>query len=138
MVGHGIISGRRFSYKGGRVQDYIRSVEVQYDRPLLWDGPMLADPKGHALFVPPHSVVHDLKVLGWLYNEDGVWLTTNTTLQNAFVRTNDDSIRFAAGVFDGFPAPGCHGCPAPVRGMPAWGIRVENAVVHQLFSTYFR
>ena len=87
------------------------------------------DPKGHALFVPPHSAINNLKVLGWLYNEDGVWLGTNTTLSESFIRTNDDSIRMYAGELDGFS-----NLPAPVRGARAWGITVENTVVSQLFN----
>lgn len=41
VVGHGIISGRRFIYKGGKQCDYLRSIEVQYDRPLQLSGPTL-------------------------------------------------------------------------------------------------
>ena len=87
------------------------------------------DPKGHSLFVPPHSAVSNLKVLGWLYNEDGVWLSTNSTLSQSFIRTNDDSIRLYAGELDGFA-----NYPAPVRGIPAWGVTVEETVVSQLFN----
>ncbi len=94
--------------------------------PLLSDA---VDPKGHALFVPPHSAVNNLKVLGWLYNEDGVWLGTNSTLSQSFIRTNDDSIRLYAGELDGFS-----NLPAPVRGTRAWGITVQDTVVSQLFN----
>jgi hypothetical protein len=87
------------------------------------------DPKGHALFVPPHSTVSNIKVIGWLYNEDGIWITSNTTLKQSFVRTNDDSIRLYAGVLDGFINR-----PAPPRGTAAWGITVEETVVSQLFN----
>lgn len=87
------------------------------------------DPKGHALFVPPHSIVHNLKVLGWLYNEDGVWLSTNSTLSQSFIRTNDDSIRLYAGELDAYSNQ-----PAPVRGKPAWGVVVKQTVVSQLFN----
>lgn len=76
VVGHGVVSGRRFKYHGGAVEDSLRCIEVQYDRPLVFDGPTLVDPKGHALFAPPHSTVSNLKVIGWLYNEDGIWITS--------------------------------------------------------------
>lgn len=41
VVGHGVISGRRFVYKGGKQCDYLRCIEVQYDRPLQLSGPTL-------------------------------------------------------------------------------------------------
>eukprot|EP01045_Picozoa_sp_COSAG04_P015479 COSAG04_NODE_1224_length_7688_cov_2.476216_7_plen_446_part_00 len=129
VLGHGIISGRRFTYHGGAVPDSLRTIEVQFDRPLHLLGPTLVDPKGHALFVPPHSSVSDIKVLGWLYNEDGVWLSTNTTLSRSFVRTNDDSIRLYAGALDGF-----NNLPRPPRNQPARGVVVEDVVVAQLFN----
>ena len=39
-------------------------------------------------------------MLGWLYNEDGVWLGPNCTLSESFIRTNDDAIRLYAGTID--------------------------------------
>ena len=54
VVGHGIISGRRFVYKGGEQCDYLRCIEVQYDRPLQLSGPTLgATP--HSATRAPHS-----------------------------------------------------------------------------------
>jgi hypothetical protein len=129
VVGHGVISGRRFAYHGGKVQDSLRCVEIQYDRPLFLKGPTIVDPKGHSLFVPPNSQVRNLKIVGWLFNEDGVWLTSNSSLTSSFIRTNDDAIRFYAGELDVF-----RNIPGPKRGIPAANIQVRDVVISQLFN----
>lgn len=128
ILGHGVMEGSRFIYHGGNFADHMRFVEIQYDRPLLWDGPMLVHPQGHALFVPPNSVVRCFRMLGWLYNEDGIWLGSNTTLSDSFVRTNDDSIRFYAGALDGFLNR-----PAPPKQRSS-NIVVKDVVVRQSFN----
>merc|ERR1712166_248060 len=94
IFGHGIMEGSRFKYHGSDFVDDMRFVEVQYDRPLIWDGVTLVRPQGHALFVPPNSHVRCFRMLGWLFNEDGIWIGPNTTLSDSFLRTNDDAIRF--------------------------------------------
>ena len=37
-------------------------------------------------FAPPHSVFRAYRMLGWLYNEDGLWLGPNCTVQDSFIR----------------------------------------------------
>ncbi len=66
VVGHGIISGRRFIYKGGKQCDYLRCIEVQYDRPLQLSGPTLgATPATRA------SHTHSFRTPQWLYRKVG-------------------------------------------------------------------
>lgn len=72
MLGHGIMDGSRFTYHGTHAADSMRFVEPQYDRPLVWDGPSLINPQGHAAVLPPHSRARAFRMLGWLYNEDGI------------------------------------------------------------------
>ena len=127
--GHGVISGGRYRYHGGRPEDSMRAIEPAWGVPLRLDGVTIADPKGHAVILPPHSMAQGLKVLGWLFNEDGVWLTSNSTLRDSFIRTNDDSIRLYAGAVDHFD----HYPPPPHDG-PAVGVLVERVVVQQLFN----
>jgi hypothetical protein len=129
VVGHGILSGRRYRYHGGAVSDSLRAIEVQYDRPLHVHGPTVVDSKGHALYLPPHSSAAAIKVIGWLYNEDGVWVGPNCTLSQSMVRTNDDSVRLYAGSLDTFANH-----PAPPRGQPAANIVVQDMTIQQLFN----
>ena len=56
---------------------------------------------------------------------EGVWVTSNTTVSDSFVRTNDDAIRLYAGAVDNYmKVP-----PVPRNGEPAVGIKVERMVV---------
>ena len=131
VVGHGVMSGARYTWHGGGVGDSLRFLEPAWRAPLHLDGPTFVDAKGHALILPPNSSAVGIAVLGWLYNEDGVWLTSHSSLRRSFVRTNDDSVRVYAGAIDGFAnAP-----PAPPRdGVPAAHVEVADVVVHQLFN----
>ena len=129
VQGHGIMEGSRFTYHGSSAADNLRFVEAQYDRPLMWDGVTLVNPKGHALFAPPNSVLHNYRMLGWLFNEDGLWLGPNCTLRSAYIRTNDDAIRFYAGALDDF-----HNIPGPQHAGPSANVRVEDVVVSQSFN----
>ena len=129
VLGHGVMDGSRFTYHGSRFADDMRFVEPQYDRPLLWDGPGLVHPQGHAAFAPPGSVMRAFRMIGWLYNEDGLWVGPSCTVEDSFIRTNDDSIRFYAGSLDDF-----HNLPQPPRGQQAVGGRVRNVVIAQMFN----
>jgi hypothetical protein len=73
--------------------------------------------------------VAELKVLGWLYNEDGIWVGSDSRLRQSFVRTNDDAVRLYAGALDGF-----RNRPGPARHTTARDIRIEDMVVQQLFN----
>jgi hypothetical protein len=129
-MGHGVMSGERYTWHGGELEDSLRFIEMQYDTPFIMEGGLtLLRPQGHALFVPPNSSVEGVKVLGWLYNEDGLWVGSNTTVRDCFVRTNDDSIRFYAGALDGFK-----NLPPPPRLTPSHDILVERLTVHQSFN----
>ena len=130
VVGHGIFSGARYKWHGGTAADSLRMIELAWAVPLHLEGPTLSDSKGHTLIMPPGSTASELRIIGWLFNEDGIWLTSNSTLTDSFVRTNDDSIRLYAGAVDHFdktPLP-------PKDGRPASGITVDSVVVHQLFN----
>ena len=129
VLGHGVMEGSRFTYHGGEPADNLRFVEPQYDRPLLWDGPTLVHPLGHAAYAPPGSRFRRFRMLGWLYNEDGIWLGPNATLEASFIRTNDDAVRLFAGSLDGF-----RNTPQPPRGEVAAGARVRRVVVSQGFN----
>ena len=67
VVGHGIISGRRFVYKGGKQRDYLRCIEVQYDRPLELSGPTLGTTSStrasHAFFALPNGYTERSEVV---------------------------------------------------------------------------
>ena len=129
VLGHGLFDGSVFKYHGSAPADNMRSIEPQFDRPLLWDGVTIINPKGHAAFAPPGSRFRNFRMLGWLYNEDGIWIGTNCTLSDSFIRTNDDSIRIYGGELDDY-----HNTPGPVRGTPSVDAHVENVVVSQLFN----
>jgi hypothetical protein len=124
------MSGERYTWHGGQPQDNLRFIEMQYDTPFVIEGGLtLLRPQGHALFVPPNSSVQGVKVIGWLYNEDGIWVGPSSTVRDCFIRTNDDSIRLYAGMLDGFTKP-----PLPPRLEPSRNILVERLTVHQSFN----
>jgi len=105
-------------------------IEYAWNVPLWISGPTLVDPRAHALILPPRSHAHSLRVVGWLFNEDGIWVTSNSTVTDCFVRTNDDALRFFGGAVD--PPPGAE---ATMRDLnPASWARVQGLVVHQLFN----
>ena len=106
-------------------------IEYAWNVPLWISGPTLVDPRAHALILPPRSHAHSLRVLGWLFNEDGIWVTSNSTVTDCFVRTNDDALRFFGGAVD--PPPGAE---ATMRDLnPASWARVQGLVVHQAHAT---
>lgn len=129
VIGHGVLDGSRFRYHGGKEEDSMRLVEMPYDLPLIWDGVTLLHPQGHALFAPPNSLINDFKMMGWLFNEDGIWIGPNSTLKNAFIRTNDDAIRVYAGAWDNY-----HRQIRPPRHSPTKNVTVRDVVVYQSFN----
>ena len=129
VLGHGIMSGSRYSWHGGTAADGLRFFEPSFSTSMHFRGPTFVDPKGHALILPAHSSAVGIKVLGWLFNEDGIWLTTNSSLLHSFVRTNDDSVRIYAGAVD-HVGPSEH----TGTGIPATDVNVEGLTVHQLFN----
>ena len=130
VVGHGVISGSRYEWHGGTDADAMRAVDLVWSAPMHIDGPTIVDSKGHALILPPRSSATSLKIIGWLFNEDGVWITSHTALTDSFVRTNDDSIRLYAGAVDHY-----NKVPAvPRDGLPGVNITVERVVLHQLYG----
>ena len=97
VVGHGVISGARYKWHGGNPADSLRAVDLVWTVPMHLNGPTIVDSKGHCLILPPNSSAHAIKVIGWLFNEDGIWLTSFSSLRNSFIRTNDDSVRLYSG-----------------------------------------
>ena len=87
------------------------------------------DSKGHNLILPPHSSARGVRIIGWLYNEDGVWVTANSTVRDSFVRTNDDSVRLYGGAVDAYTKH-----PMPPRTARGVNITIERVQVHQLFN----
>jgi hypothetical protein len=76
VVGHGVMSGRRFIYKGGKQCDWLRCIEVQYDRPLLLSGPTLGTrtclPANASPSTTPTPTQTSLHISPqWLYRKDG-------------------------------------------------------------------
>ena len=131
VVGHGVMSGARYAWHGGGVADALRMVEPAWGVPLHIEGMTIVDSRGHALILPPRSHAVDVRIIGWLFNEDGVWITSHSTLRDAFVRTNDDAVRVYAGAVDHWDP---HKPPPPRDGRPATHVLVDGLVAHQLFN----
>ena len=89
----------------------------------------LLTPQGHAAVAPPNSSFRCFRMLGWLFNEDGLWLGPNSSVSHSFIRTNDDSIRMYAGEVDHWL-----NTPAPRRGERAKGASVREVVIAQMFN----
>ena len=44
-----------------------------------------------------NSVISGYKAIAWYYNNDGMGLSSNSTMTDSFIRTNDDSVKLACG-----------------------------------------
>ena len=134
IYGRGIVSGRKHLMHEivrpldtetiGLTQAYNQLTETKrafcpMGNGANFQGVLMLEPWHHTCPSGSSSVIKDLKIIGWCFNNDGIRPASNSTVNRVFIKTNDDYdySRDPHKVYNGVFWPG-NNCGV---GMLGWG-----------------
>ena len=98
ILGYGVLDGSYFSYSDRNKNHNDGQYSINCGENCNINGITCYNPSNLCIgALSSYSKVNGYRMIGWYYNNDGIGLSSNSIINNSFIRTNDDSIKISYG-----------------------------------------